>query len=228
MNKIIINTGLWSAIICLTSFVIWIISFAGIAITSPLFYWTNLEDYIDFVNNNSQFFQYLAKSFMILFAIGYMILAIVYSDFANMERKILAKIAITFSLLFTLLVSAHYYVQISAIRFAFDKEQFTGLEHFLQSNPTSFICSLNMLGWTVFLGLSSLFMYLALKPDSLTKTIRAGLFINTISCILGGAGYLFQIDIITFITMNLGIGCAFFIMTISSIRYFSRLRKEMN
>ena len=228
MNKIIINTGLWSAIICLTSFIIWIISFTGIAITSPLFYWTNIEDYIDFVNNYTQFFQYLAKSFMIVFALGYMVLIFVYREFAIIQKQFLAKIAIAFSLMFALLATAHYYIQVSAIRFAFIEEQFSGLEHFLQAKPTSVISSLNMLGWTIFLGLSSLFMYLSFRPESMTRTIRLGLLINTISCLLAGVGYLFQIDLITFIFINLGMGGAFLIITISSIRFFTRLKKEYN
>jgi len=225
MNKLILNTGLWSASICLTSFIIWIIAFTGIAIQSPLFLWTNLEDYIHYVNNNSQFFQYLAKSFMIIFSLAYMILATVYYEFTIAERKIFAKIGVIFSIMFALLSSVHYYVQISSVRFAIVNNEYSGIEHLLQSNPTSALLSINMLGWTLFLGLSCLFIYLGLNSKSGTKGIRLGLLINTVSCILGGIGYLFQIDILTFAFMNLGVGLAFFIITISSIRFINALKR---
>jgi len=226
MNKIILNIGLWSAIICLTSFIVWIISFAGIAIQSPLFYWTNIEDYIQYINNNNQFFQYLAKSFMIIFSLAYMILAIFFYEFTITDRKILAKIGITFSIMFALVSSVHYFVQISSVRFAITENEYSGLEHFLQSNPSSFLSSVNMLGWTIFLGLSTLFMYLGLIHRSETKGIRLGLLINSISCIFGGIGYLFQIDLLTFVFINLGVGLAFFIITISSIRFINILKRE--
>lgn len=226
MNKNILNIGLWSAIICLTSFIVWIISFTGIAIQAPLFYWTNIEDYIDYYKGNSQFFQYLAKSFMIIFSLTYMIVTIVFYEFTTTERKIHAKIAIVFSIMFALVSSIHYYVQISSVRFAIAENQYTGLENFLQSNPTSFLSSVNMLGWTLFLGLSSLFMYLSFIPKSMTKGVRLGLLINGISCFSGGIGYLFQIDLMTFVFMNLVIGLGFLMITISSIKFFNAIKQE--
>ncbi|MFA5229537.1 MAG: hypothetical protein WC446_07295 [Candidatus Paceibacterota bacterium] len=226
MNKIILSTGLWSAIICLTAFIVWIISFTGIAIQSPLFYWTNMEDYNDYINSNSQFFQYLAKSFMIIFSLAYMILTIVFYEFITTERKILAKIAIVFSIMFALVSSIHYFVQIISVRFAIAENEYSGLEHFLQSNPISFLSSVNVLGWTLFLGLSTLFMYLGFIYTSGAKGIRIGLLISAISGIFGGIGYLFQIDILTFVCLNLGIGLAFFTITISSIRFINRLKRE--
>lgn len=223
MNNIILKTGKLSAIICLVSFVVWVISFIGIAVQSPLFYWTNIEDYIQYFNNNSQFFQYLAKTFMIIFCISYMILVMVLLEITDQERKILSKIAVVFSILFALLSSAHYFIQISSVRFALENNAYTGLEHFLQSNPLSFSSSLNMLGWTLFLGLSSLFLYSGLKNNSQAKGLKTGLLINTISCLFGGIGFIFHIDILTFIFMNIGIGGAFFVITISGVKIFKKI-----
>ena len=226
MNKIILNLGLWSAIICLASFVVWIISFTGIALSSPLFYWTNLEDYINYVNTNNQFFQYLAKSFMIVFSLSYMLLTFVFNEFIVVQRQILSKIAIAFSIMFALVTTVHYFVQVSAVRFAISENEYSGLENFIQAKPTSVLSSINMLGWTLFLGLSSLFIYLGLKPNLLTKGIRLGLLINAISCILAGFGFIFQIDLITFVFINLGVGGAVFLMTISASIYFVKQKQK--
>ncbi len=227
MNKVVLKTGLWSASICLISFIVWIISFTGIAIQSPLFHWTNIDGYIDFVEKNSQIFQYLAKSFMIVFSLSYMILTLVFSELIKDERKILVKIAIVFSVMFALVSSVHYFVQLSSVRFAITAKNYSGLEHFLQSNPVSFLSSVNMLGWTLFLGLSSLFMYLALIPEFAAKGIRTGLMVNSVSCLFGAIGYLFQIDLLTFACMNLGIGFGFIFITVSSIRFFRKIKPEM-
>ncbi len=163
---------------------------------------------------------------MIVFSLAFMVLVFVFYEFTDTKRQILAKIAIAFSIMFALVSAVHYYIQISAIRFALLANTYSGLEHFLQSKPTSIISSVNMLGWTIFLGLSSLFIYLSFRPDIMTKAIRLGLLINTISCLLAGVGYLFQIDLITFIFINIGVGGAFLIITISSIRFFTKLKQE--
>ena len=223
MNRTTINTGLYAAIICLASFIIWIISFVGIALTSPLFFWSGLQDYVDYATTTPQFFQYLAKSFMILFSLAYLALIMVFREYTNDDRKLLGNLSLAFALMFALASAIFYFVQVSAVRFAIAESSYAGLEHFVQANPTSVLSSVNMLGWTLFLGLSSLFIYLALRPDKLTKAIRLGLLINTVSCLSAGIGYLFQIDLITFISINLGVGVAFILVTISSVSYFSRL-----
>ena len=52
-----------------------------------------------------------------------------------------------------------YFLQISSVRFAIAANEYSGLEHLLQSNPKSALLSVNMLGWALFFRLSSLFMY---------------------------------------------------------------------
>lgn len=226
MNKNILNLGFWTAIICLLSFIVWIIAFVGIAVISPLFQWTDLNDYIQFTKSNSQFFQYLAKSFMIIFALSYLILTLVFNEFSKNEKKIFSKIAVLFGIMFSLLATIHYFVQISAVRFAFQLNEFEGIEHFLQAKPTSVLSSVNMLGWTLFLGLSSLFLFFSFKTKEITKGIKTGFLINAISCLLAGFGFLFQIDFITFLFINLGLGAGMLILTISTSRYFIKLKRN--
>jgi hypothetical protein len=226
MNNIIRNTGLWAAIVCLASFVVWIVSFIGIAVQSPLFYWTNMDDYLRHVHTHNQFLPYLAKSFMIVFNFSYMILSMVLYEYTGVERKLLARIGVVFSILFAMGSAVHYFAQISSVRFALAANEYAGLEQFLQANPASFLSSVNMLSWTFLLGLSSLFLYLGFLPNTTTKGIRLGLLINAVACISGGIGYLFQINILTFVSVNLGVGFAFFLITISSIRYVTALKTD--
>ena len=138
----------------------------------------------------------------------------------------LAKIAIVFSIMFAWVSSFHKFVQISSVRFAIAANEYSGLEHLLQSNPGSALLSINMLGWTLFLGLSTLFIYLGLISKSVSKGLKLGLFINVISCFFGGIGYLFQIDLLTFVFMNLGIGLGFIIITVSSIRFINTIKRK--
>lgn len=222
MNKITSKLGYWSALISALTFVIWIISFVGIAITSPLFTWTNMSDYLEFINSNPQFFQYLAKSFMIVFSVSFLVLMISMGDLVSQERKVLAKAGIVFAILFSVLSSLHYFVQISSVRWAIENNNMEGIQHFLQADPQSFMVATTMLGWTLFLGFSTLFMAFALRKENPFKLIRIALIINGISCFLAGFGYLAQIDIITFVFINLGTGGALMIFTIAAARMFRK------
>lgn len=227
MNRNILNLGFWSAVICLTSFIIWIISFTGIAIQAPLFKWTNIYDYLHFVNSNSQFFQYLAKSFMIVFSLAYMLLTIAFQEITITELKIYTKIGVVFACMFALVSSVHYFVQVSSVRFAISQGELAGLEHILQSNPASSMLSVNMIGWTLFLGLSTFFMYRGITPDDEAKRLKPGLLISMLSCLFGGIGYLLQIDLLTIVFMNLGIGLGLTLFVYSSVRYFGVLRRDI-
>lgn len=228
MNKIVLNTGLVFSVLCLLSFVVWIISFVGIAAGTPLFYWSDMGAYIEHITANDQFFQYLAKSFMIVFSLSFMTMAFVYHEFVDNSRKLLSRIAVAFAVMFAVLSGMHYFVQISSVRFALADGQTEGLQHFLQAYPRSFSSSVNMFAWTVLLGTSSLMLYLALKPGSLNKGIKTGLLFNAVSCIMAGIGFLTQTDIITFFFINIGVGGAFIIVTIASVRYFLILKKRVN
>jgi len=220
MNKISLKLGYWSALLCAATFIIWIISFAGIAIISPLYTWDGLSGYIDFINSNNQFFQYLAKSFLVVFSVSFIVLLISLGELIIPERKVLAKIGIVFGIMFSLLSAMHYFGQISSVRWALDKEQLTGIEHFLQANPTSFLASMNMLGWTLFLGLSSLFMAFALEKTGNFNLMKIALLVNGISCLLAGIGFITQTDIITFVFINLFMGAALLVFTITAARLF--------
>lgn len=223
MNTLKINIALWSARICFLSFIIWIISFVGIAFTSPLFVWSNLDHYLIFYSSHSQFFAYLAKIWMILFPLSFLILILVWQEFSNPDTKILSKIGGAFALLFAICSSFHYFIQISSVRFALNNGKISGLEHFLQANPTSFSSSVNMLGWGLFLGLSSLFLFFESKINRRSKGVRIGFLIVAVSCILGCFSYLLQINIGTFLFINIGLGGGIILLSISSIKQFKKI-----
>jgi hypothetical protein len=55
-------------------------------------------------------------------------------------------------------VGMHDFRQITAVRLNVVAGRVEGLEHFVQANPYSILSAINMLGWSVFLGLASLFV----------------------------------------------------------------------
>ena len=67
------------------------------------------------------------------------------------------RIALSLGIGFAVLAGLFYFVQITAVRWSVQLGETTGLEQIIQANPLSALAAMNMLGWTLFLGLASLF-----------------------------------------------------------------------
>jgi len=226
MQTISTKTGFWSSITLLLTFIIWIVCFTGIAATSPLFIWSDLNHYIDYFKSNDQFFQNLAKFAMLIFGPVYVMLINSFHDRSTTDRKTLSRLGLLFGLVFATLSCIHYFVQLSSVRINLERGFTSGMEHFVQANPLSVMTSIDMLGWTLFLGLSTFFTAFSISENTrLGKWIRGGLYLNSVSCLIAFIGYLFQIDLLTFIGINLGVGGAIMTVSISSAKLFYRDKK---
>jgi hypothetical protein len=223
MKSLSIKLGYWAAMICIATFVIWTVCFVAIFKVNPIFQWTNLADYVRYAENYNQGFKYLAQSAMLLFAPAFLIILHSINEYAPEDKKILSKISISFGTIFAACISIHYFIQISSVRLSIVKGQIAGLEQFIQSNPISGIAGINMVGWTLFFSLASLFIAPIFTGNRLNKVIKNTLIINGIICILGGIGFVLDNIIIIFLTMNLGMGAATLTATIALLIFFKRL-----
>jgi len=223
MNIISTKIGFWSSLTLLSTFIIWIVCFTGIAATSPLFIWSDLNNYIDYFKSNNQIFQNLAKFAMLFFGPIYVMLINSFHDRANSDRKTLSRLGLLFGLVFATLSCIHYFVQLSSVRINLERGITSGMENFVQANPLSIMTSIDMLGWTLFLGLSSFFTALSISENTrLSKWIRGAFYVNTFSCLIAFLGYLLQIDLLTFIGVNMGVGGAIMTASIASSKLFYR------
>jgi len=111
-------------------------------------------------------------------------------------------------------------VQLSTVRLSLAAGQTAGLEHMVQANPYAVITAVNMLGWTLFLGLSSLFVAPVFGGDRLQRTICSAFLFNGLFCLAGGVGYVLEITAVVFVTMNLGLGVAVMVAAVGSAMWF--------
>jgi hypothetical protein len=225
MNNLSCKIGYWASISLVFSFIIWLISFVGIAFTSPLFIWSNLQDYLLYVKNHNQFFQHLARLFMLMFGPLFVVFLSSFYELVPVRKQLHVRLGIYFALAFAILSSLHYFVQLSMVRMNILQKTTAGLESFIQANPYSFSSSINMLGWTLFLGISSAFMAQAFAGSKLQVVIRYAFIGIAVSCLMSGIGYLFRIDIMTFFFINIGVGGALLTLTIASSMLFKSLDK---
>ncbi len=217
-----IKLGYWSALLCLSTFVIWIICFVAIFQLNPLFTWTNLSDFIAYSNTYNQSFKYLAQFAMLIFAPAFLIVINCLHDYATADKKIFTRIAIGFAALFAVCAGIHYFVQISSVRLSIAKEQLDGLEQFIQSNPTSGIAGINIAGWTLFFSLSSFFAAPVFSGKGLNRVIKYTLIANGIICVLGGIGYIFDKIVLIFLMLNFGMGGAILVVMTGLFLFFKR------
>ena len=225
MNQTSIKLGFWSASLSAATFIIFTLCFVSILIVNPLFIWTNYADYVSYVNENNQFFKDLAQFMMLAFGPLFLILLNSIHDYAAQDKKVLSRMAIYFGIIFVAMISINYFVQLSSIRQNLLHGRPEGLEQFVQANPASFITAVNMLGWTLFFGLSCFFLAPLFSGGRLEKIIRIAFLANGIFMILGGISYVFEIVVLVFLFMNFGMGGAVMVAAISLAFLFRRLTK---
>ncbi len=227
MSKLAATIAYWTSVFSATLFIIFIGSFAGVALTNPLFVWTNLSDYVSYTNAHSQVFKYIAQTSMLLFGPAFVIIVSCVHEKASLNLKVLTRIALGFAIVFAALIGIHYFVQVSTVRLNLSKGHFEGLEHFLQGKPDSAISAINMLGWTLFFGLSSLFVAPVFSGEKIQTSIRSLFILNGVCCLLGGIGYTIENATLVFLTINLGMGGCVTILGFLLAIYFRRVIKEI-
>ncbi len=222
-NPAATQLGFWSSVSIAVLFIVFTLCFVAIAATQPLFRWTNLADYVAYATSHDQFFQNLARLSMLLFGPAYIILLASIHDRTHEEMQIWTRLALCFGVAFATLTGIHYFVQLSAVRLSLAHGELQGLDQIVQANPTSAISAINMLGWTLFLGLSSIFVAQVFSGSRLERAIRIALLINGVCCLVGSVGYVLDIVALVFVTINFGMGGAVLIAAILLSVWFKRL-----
>ena len=225
MKNISNKVAFWASIFLLVAFSAWILSFVGIAIQSSFFIWTDLEDYMVHYRAAGHFYQHLAYVFMLLTGPAWLLINHGYYEISPVSVKAPGRISLLFALGFAILSSLHYFVQLGAVRLSLSAGTWEGMEHFIQANPLSVMTSVDMLGWTLFLGLSSLFMLPFFSGRKSGRFLKYAFLVNGISCMLAGIGYLFQIDLLTFVCINLLTGGAMVVIAAGSLKLFAAQQK---
>lgn len=222
MNRIALKAGYMSSVIGIATFALYTFCFIAILVVNPIFIWTNFENYIISVQTTNQIFKHIAMFLMIVYGVCFLIQVCSISEFAVKAKKYFAKLAELFGIGFLTLISINYFVQLTTVRMQVYTGQTDGLEQFIQANPVSGMAAINMLGWTIFFGLSCIFAGLALGNTKIEKVIKYAFLSNGVMMFLGLIGYLFDISVVVFLCMNLGMGSAILIATIPLCYLFKR------
>ena len=222
----VIRLGYWAALLSAGTFVIFTACFVAIAVSGPLFIWTDMADYVAHVQETNQVFKHLAQLCMLLFSVFYVVLVNSIHAWAPEDRKHLTRMGLSFGVMFAVLTGLHYFVQLTAVRSSLRAGITEDLAPFVQANPHSVLLAVNMLGWTLCFGLSSLFIGSVFDSSRTAHVIRIALLMNGGACLLGGVGFALEITALTFVTINLLMGGAVLVFTIALALFFRRMHSS--
>jgi hypothetical protein len=226
MTRLSIRLGFWSALLGALMFVVYTVSFVTILMVSPLFLWTNFADYVAYTERYHTLWPELGRLSMLLFSLLFVVLLASLEEYARADEQILVRVSRSFALGLAVLAGSFYFVQISAVRINLQHGDLTGLEQVIQANPYSAFAALNMMGWTFFFGLSSLFIAPIFHGGRLERMIRWAFLVNGVSCLLGAVGYIVENIVLIFVTINLIMGGAILVVSVGLTVFFWRMRDD--
>jgi energy-converting hydrogenase Eha subunit C len=221
-DRLSLRLGFWAALGCVVTFVVFTAAFIGLLFVRPLFLWSDLDAYLVFDRAYPTWLPDLARLAMLLFGPLFVVVLNSVYDLAAPAQKSLARLALLFGFGFALLTGVHYFVQLTAVRASIAAGVTDGLVQVVQANPYAAFAALNMLGWTIFLGLATLCAAPVFTGKGLARVIRYALVATGLICLLGSAGYLAQNAPVVFVTMNPAMGGAVLTATVALSVYFRR------
>src|SRR4030095_5827212 len=139
-----IKIGFWSALSIAVLFIVFTFCFIIVYTQAPLSFWTNIQDFAANYAQGNVVFKRLAQLSMVLFGPLYVVSLESIHHLVPPPKKLPVRLAIDFGLVFTVLSSLHYFIQLTTVPWNISTGQLFGLEQFVQSNPSSFILAANM------------------------------------------------------------------------------------
>ncbi|MFN8598136.1 MAG: hypothetical protein U0559_18385 [Anaerolineae bacterium] len=226
MNRLALQLGTWSAFLIAVDFILYTVCFVATLLSPPIFVWTTLTNYAAYATTHNSFFKDAAMYLILIFGPLLAVLLASLHEYARPAQKILTRLSLMFGLAFVVLSSINYFVQLSIVRQSILHGQLTGLEQVVQANPMSAMTGLNMLGWSIFLGLASLFAAPIFSGGRLEKAIKALWVLNGLCCLLGGLSYIYEFSLGVFLFITLGMGGAVTAAAFLSGVWFRRLSRS--
>jgi hypothetical protein len=194
-NQLTFKIGFWSSILFALSGVGYAVGMVTLLFAFPIPQWNGVNETIATFSQSYINYYSLCQTMAFISAPIFIIMLCCVHEYASTTKKILTRISICFGIIFATFSSMNYFVQFTAVRLSILNGQLEGLEQFVQWNPTSAFYSLNLLGWTLFLGLSSFFIAPIFLNEKKGNLIKWLLILNGITCVLGTVAVVFEMMI---------------------------------
>lgn len=230
MKKVSLSAqiGYVSALMAITAITVYMLSFFAILIVNPLYIWSDFSSYLAYQQQHPQVFKHIAQATMLLYPLLYLLMLNSALDTRPIDKQFVLRAGLLFALGFAVLAGMHYWVQITAVRLNIDKGTPDGLLQFIQAKPDAAMSAINMLGWTLFYGLSSLLAAPAFDGSKVDRALRWAFIINGANCLIGGMAYLFDLTLVVGVAMNLVLGGCMLAISVLMLMHFRQQGRQTN
>lgn len=222
MNESTRKLGFSVSLIALLSFIVYACCFTVILFINEPFSWAGIQHLAEYETSSTTWPKYLGMGCMIVYSCTFVVLVLCIKEGLDESKRIFASVASAFSLTFCICICINYYVQLTSTRLQVQAGTLEGLVQFTQSYNISAINGINMLGWTVFYGISCLALGFVFGKGRKNRVMQAACFANFIIMMAGFVGYLLNNFYILLFTMNLGLGAAGTVIIICFMQYFKK------
>jgi len=165
-NKAVVQVGFWSSLLSAIFAIGWIVALAVQMSIAPAAQWIDLEQYvrnfrsIDMLNLVPSLL--LASTFVIMMASIYLI--------TPTDNKVWALISLAFTIIYAVMATINYLIQLVVVRFSILSDQTQGLSLFAMGNPYSVFRALA--NSYAYQSIALLFVAWAFSGDRLENWIR--------------------------------------------------------
>ncbi len=186
--------GYWSSILFTLTGILYGISM-GILISNYMIpKYDHLEQFISLVDGNFIDLYTFSQLFAFISTIFYMVMLSSIHESVETNQKIYSRLSNIFGIGFMILACLNYFVQFSIVRLKLNAGVTSDLENFVQFNPLSFSFAMNILAWSLFLGLSTFFLGMIYKGKGLNFAIRVSFYITSVFCFIGFISFILDIQ----------------------------------
>ncbi|MFT4415478.1 hypothetical protein ACLM5H_16585 [Fredinandcohnia humi] len=217
--------GYWSSIIFTFTGILYAVSMGVLLSKYTIPNYVNLEQYLLAVDKRFIDFYSFSQVFAFLSSLLFIVIVCTIHECVDHSSKIFSRVSICFGIGFMLLSCINYFVQFSIVRLTISNGSTQNLENFIQFNPKSFMFAINMLGWSLFLGLSCLFLGIIFKGKGINLGIRVSMYSTGMFCLIGFVGFVLDNKFFLFIFqigMTIGLTTSAILL---SIVFKKRLRE---
>lgn len=225
MNSITSKLGFRASLIALFSFVLYTFCFVAILLVNQPFAWDGIANLAIYEAESVSWLKYLGMGSMILYACAYVVIVMCTNEAVKKEKQIYSWISVVFGIAFCVCTSIGYFVQLTSTRLQLESGHVEGLVQFTQSYHLSAINGINILGWTLFYGISSLAFGFAIG-DGFGKVLKIACVANAFIMFAGLIGFVSNNFWILLFTLNFGLGGAGITIIISLLRWYGREQRR--
>lgn len=195
ISELSARVGFFSAILLFLLGIGYVASFFAMVAFYPGASWNGVESFAANYRTDWGMVLLIMQLMAFLQPIAFVLLISSIYDYAATDKKILARIGLSFAVAFMIVSSINYIVQMTTVRQSVMSGQLEGLGQLVQLNPGSPMFSLVILSWGLFQGLASLAIAPIFRGGKLENAIRWLLVIyglnglmGSIGCMLGNMG----------------------------------------